>query len=238
MFAQQRNGGNDLNTDSIYDKEIICPVCSKKTIVTKVKSKVCKVASRDTDFCVYYEDVNPMLYDIWICENCGYASMGDKFESITTREAKLIHDTISQKWVKRSMSGERSVDSAIEAFKLALLNLQVRKAKSSEFAKIVLRIAWLYRINKDERELDFLRHALIYYNDTYEKERFPVDKLDEFTCMYMIAELNRRLGKNEEAMKWFSRLISSPDARRNTKLLDNARDQIQLIKDTEEAIGQ
>lgn len=221
-----------MNTDTIYDKEIICPVCSKKTIITKVKSKACKVSSRDTDFCVYYEGINPILYDVWVCENCGYSSMSDKFETINAREAKLILETITPKWVKRSMSGDRSIDNSIEAFKLALLNLQIRKAKSSEFAKVCLRIAWLYRISKDEKEFDFLRHALNYYNDTYEKERFPVDKLDEFTCMYMIAELNRRLGSNEEALKWFGRIISSPDARRNAKLLENARDQIQLIKDS------
>ena len=50
----------------------------------------------------------------------------------------------------------------------------------------------------------------------------------------MIAELHRRLGNNEEAIKWFSRLISSPDARRNAKLLECARDQIQLVKDAAE----
>lgn len=221
-------------TDSIYDKEIICPVCSKKTTVTKVKAKACKVSSRDTDFCVYYEGVNPIFYDVWVCENCGYASMNDKFETIGSRDCNLIREVITPKWVKHSMSGERSIESAIESFKLVLLNLQVRKAKSSEFAKVCLRIAWLYRINNDERELDFLKYALRYYNDTYEKERFPVDKLDEFTCMYMIAELYRRVGDNEEAVKWFSRIISSPEARRNTKLLECARDQIQLVKDAAE----
>lgn len=217
--------------DSIYDKEIVCPVCSKKTIVTKVKSKSCKVESRDTDFCVYYEGVNPIFYDIWICEHCGYAAQAEKYEDINARDSKLIMQEITPKWTKRSFSGERDVDNAIDTFKLALLNLHVRKAKSSEFAKICIRIAWLYRIKKDEKEIEFIKFALKHYSDAYEKERFPVDKLDEFTCMYMIAELHRRAGNNEEAVKWFSRLISSPDARRNTKLLDCARDQIQLVKD-------
>lgn len=217
--------------EGIYDKEIVCPVCSKNTMVTKVKAKACKVASRDTDFCVYYEGVNPMFYDIWVCEHCGYAAQADKFEEINGRDSKLILQSIAPRWSQRSFAGERSIDNALETFKLALLNLNVRKAKSSEFAKICIRIAWLYRIKKDEKEMEFLNFALKHYSDAYEKERFPVDKLDEYTCMYMIAELHRRVGNNEEAIKWFSRLMSSSGARSNARLVESARDQYQLVKD-------
>lgn len=42
--------------------------------------------------------------------------------------------------------------------------------------------------------------------------------MDEFTCMYMIAELNRRLGDYDEAIKWFNRLVSSQDARKTNLL--------------------
>lgn len=215
----------------LYDKEIKCPVCSKNFKVTKVKSKGCRVASRDTDFCVYYEGLNPLFYDIWVCENCGYAAQGDKFEELNYRDSRLILEKLAPKWSKRSFSGERSIDTAIEAFKLALLNLQLRKAKSSEYAKICLRISWLYRLKNDDKEMDFLKFTLKHYNDTYEKERFPVEKLDEFTCLYMIGELSRRIGNYEESIKWLSRLISSPEARKNPGLIESARDQFQLAKD-------
>ena len=52
---------------------------------------------------------------------------------------------------------------------------------------------------KDEREKKFLEHALHFYYEVYEKEELPVGKMDEFTCMYMIAELNRRLENYDEA---------------------------------------
>lgn len=218
--------------EHLYEKEMKCPICSKSFKVTKVKAKGCKVASRDTDFCVYYEGLNPLFYDVWICENCGYAAQAEKFEGITGNDSRKIASTITPRWNKRSFNGERTVEQAIETFKLALINLQVRGAKSSEFAKVCVRIAWLYRAKKEEeKELEFLRYALKHYTDTYEKERFPVDKLDEFTCMYMIAELHRRVGNNEESIKWFSRLISSPDARKNGNLIEMARDQFQLVKE-------
>lgn len=217
--------------DNLYSKELVCPVCRKKFNATKVKIKACKVDKRDTDFCVFYEGINPIFYDAWVCENCGYAAQADKFPDIPAREAEILLKKIAPKWKKRSFEGERTVEAAIEAFKLVLLSHQIRGAKASELAKVCMRIAWLYRMKADARELDFIKFALKYYTETYEKERFPADKLDENTCMYMIGELNRRAGNYEEAVKWLSRLISSPDARRNPALIETARDQFQLVKE-------
>lgn len=217
--------------ENLYNKKIVCPVCSKEFNVTKVKIKACRVDRRDSDFCVYYETINPLFYDAWVCENCGYSSLSDKFLDIPDREAEVLKKKLAPKWTKRSFEGERTIDNAIDAFKLVLISHQLRAVKASEFAKVCLRIAWLYRMKEDAREQDFIKFALRYYTETYEKERFPVDKLDELTCMYMIGELNRRAGNNDEAVKWLSRLISSPDARKKPTLIEAARDQFQLVKD-------
>lgn len=224
--------------ESIYNKTIVCPVCSRELAATRVKIKSTRVVSRDTDMCVTFEGVNPLFYEPWVCDHCGYAALADKFETISSKERKLVLEKITPRWVPRNFAGERNIELAIEAFKMVLLNLTVKNAKASEFAKIALRIAWLYRFAGDEREKEFLAFAAKYYTETYEKERFPVDKLDEFTCMYMIGELNRRIGNYEEAIKWFSRLVSSPDARRNPKLMENAREQFQLAKDSMAEIEQ
>lgn len=217
--------------ENLYNKEVVCPVCLKKFNATKVKIKGCKVDKRDSDFCVHYEMINPLFYDAWVCENCGYAAQADKFLDIPPREADILKKKLAPKWTRRSFEGERTVDNAIEAFKLVLISHNLRLQKASEFAKICLRLAWLYRFKNDAREIDFIKFALKHYTETYEKERFPVDKLDENTCMYMIGELNRRAGNNEEAVKWLSRLISSPDARKNPALIESAREQYQLVKD-------
>lgn len=216
--------------DSLYSKELTCPVCKNKIEVTKVKSKACVIVSKDTDFCIYYEGINPILYDVWVCEYCGYAAQGEKFEELSYLEASKIKDRISPFWKSRKFNGERSIDSALEAFKLALYNLQNMEAKSSDFAKVCIRIAWLYRLNKDEREFEFLRHALRFYTETYDKEKFPIKKFDEYTCMYLIAELNRRVGDIDEAIVWFNKLINSPEARSNKILLESAREQYHLAR--------
>lgn len=215
----------------LYNKTITCPVCSKPFEITKVKSNGCKVESVDSDFCIRYEGINPFFYDVLICEHCGYAAQMDKFENILARDIKLVQETITPRWKKRSFAGERTVETAIETFKLALYNLHVRNAKNSELAKVCIRLAWLYRLEDSPKENEFLEFALRSYVAAYENERFPVDKLDEFTCMYMIGELYRRMNNLEEAVKWFSRIISSPDARSNRKLLEKTREQYALVKD-------
>lgn len=217
--------------DNLFSKELICPVCSKKFNVTRVKMKACKVDRRDTDFCVYYEGINPLFYDAWVCGNCGYAAQADKFQDISGREADMLLKKLAPKWNKRSFEGERDVNGAIEAFKLVLLSHQLRGVKASEFARVCMRIAWLYRLKEDPKELDFIKFALEYYIETYEKERFPVDKLDEITCIYIIGELNRRAGNYEAAVKWLSKLMSSPEARKKPALIEAARDQYQLVKE-------
>ncbi len=218
--------------DNLYNKEVVCPVCSEKFLVTKVKSRACKVLKRDSDFCVHYEGINPIFYDAWVCENCGYASQADKFLEISPKEADILKSRLMPRWKKRSLSGERDIDTALEAFKLVLISHQLRNARSSELAKICMRIAWLYRYKGDEEEESkFMGFALKHYTDAFEKEKFPVDKLDECTCMYIIGELCFRLGRYDEAVKWFSRIIGSEEARHKPALIEAARDQYQLVKE-------
>jgi len=144
-YIKKRDG---LMLDSLYNKSVVCPVCQNKIEVTKVKSKDCVVASRDSDFCVYYESVNPLFYEVWVCEHCGYAALQERFENISPIEAKIVKENISKYWKPRSFCGERDVDKAIEAFKLALYNLCKISPKPIEYAKVCLRIAWLYRMKK------------------------------------------------------------------------------------------
>jgi uncharacterized protein (DUF2225 family) len=212
-------------------------VCQKKIEVTKVKAKDCIVSSRDTDFCVYYEGVNPIFYDVWVCGNCGYAAQGEKFEEISDRDVKAIKEGITRHWKPRDFTGERDIEKALEAFKLALFNLTKMDAKTIDYAKVCLRIAWLYRMKEDKRETEFLRYAVRYYCETFESERFPVGKLDEYTCMYMIGELERRVGNYNDAVVWFNKVISSPEARRNKLLIENAREQYHLTKEQMENGG-
>jgi uncharacterized protein (DUF2225 family) len=216
-------------TDYLFDRKVICPVCSNHTNVRAVKSNGIRVISRDTDFMTHYEEPNPMLYDVWVCSSCGYAAISSRFNSITDKQAKLIQENITSKWDKNKKYPQvYNIDTALETHQLALLNAVVRMAKDSEKALICLKLAWLYRLKNDcPNENKFLSHAQEGFILALEKESPPIAGLNDESCEYLIGELHRRLGNNSEALKWFSKVLCNPKAKQ--KIKDMARDQKDLI---------
>lgn len=220
----------------IYDSEVDCPVCEKKIKVTKVRSKFVKLLKHDEDFCPHYETINPVLYEAWVCGNCGYAAHSSSFDKITQNGRKAVLDKITKHWTSRDFTGERDYEKALEAFKIVLYNLQVREAPFSEFAKVCLRIAWLYRyMDNPAEEERFIKFSYDNYKKAYTRENLKNSNLDEYTCMYIIGVLGRRLHLNSEAASWFSRLVSfgsDPKERDKIKpiLLENAREQIYQLR--------
>jgi uncharacterized protein (DUF2225 family) len=220
-----------MNAKKIYNSTITCPVCEQPFFAPKVPFGSYRIISRDSDFAINYDGVNPIFYEIFVCEHCGYAEYQNHFATISPKDKQIIITQIAPHWKHKSYSGDRTLDQALETFKLALYNQQLCKAKSSLIAKTCLRIAWLYRWKKDSREAEFLKFALEYYIDAYQSENFPFEKLDEPHCTYLIAELNRKIGNLEDAAKWFGILFNCPAACQNRSLWNMAYDQYQIIKD-------
>src|SRR5690625_885751 len=62
----------------------------------------------------------------------------------------------------------------------------------------------MYRFQKDTvQEERFLKFALSAYVKVYQYE----DEVSDARLMFMLGELNRRLKRYEEAVKWFSRVV-------------------------------
>jgi uncharacterized protein (DUF2225 family) len=218
--------------DALFNKVVNCPVCRHANNFTKVKMRFCRIKSKDTDFCVHYKSFNPILYDAWVCEKCGYASLSKYFLDILESDKKTILNTITPKWIKHSYSGERNLLKAIAAFKIVLFNYQTINYPKSLQAKVAIRLAWLFRYSKNSKlEKEFLEYAYQNYMDAYQKEHFPFDKLDEYTCMYLIGELAYRLNYYEESKKWFSLYFSSKDARKNKLMFNQAQERYFEIRE-------
>lgn len=220
----------------IFNSEITCPVCEKKIKVTKVRSRFVKLIKQDDDFCPYYETINPLLYEAWVCNYCGYGAHSTVFDEITQNGRIAVLENISKNWTSRKFTGERDCEGALEAFKIVLYNLQVREAPYSEFAKVCLRIAWLYRYMDDSAEEErFLKYSYDYYKKVYTRENLKNNMLDEYTCMYIIGVLAKRLNLIKEATLWFSKLISfasDPKEKQRIKpvLLENARELVYELR--------
>lgn len=217
----------------LYNREITCPVCGNEFKTKAVKTSAARILRKDSDSFIIFDVINPYFYDVWICNKCGYAAMKRDFNKIRNSEIELVKEKIKPKWHPKVYPDVYDVNVAIERFKLSLLNYYVIDAKASKKAMNCLKIAWMYRLLKDsENETLFLKQALEGFNSAYFNEGFPLYNMDKFTSMYIIGELNRRLGNNEDSLKWFSEIITAQSA--PSKLKDRSRDQRDLIKEAED----
>ncbi len=216
--------------NSLYDTNAICPVCNNRFQAKAVKSSAYRRQKSDSDFFLRYASINPYFYEVWLCNVCGYAAMKQDFERIREYQKELVQKKIYPKWQGRRYPEVYDIEVAIERYKLALLNSVIIEAKTSRKALNCLRIAWMYRLLQDDtNEQLFLKQALEGFNEAYISEDFPICSMDKFTVIYLIGDLNRRIGNFDEANLWFSKVITAPNAAQ--KIKDIARDQRELIRE-------
>ncbi|NLU49390.1 MAG: DUF2225 domain-containing protein [Syntrophomonadaceae bacterium] len=219
-----------IEQDYLYDKTVVCPVCNSKITVKVVKASRLRIIHRDTDSMAVYKDINPLLYDVWLCNHCGYANLQTLFHKpLSKSQIQLIKTNITARWKPRDYP--QSVYSeaiALERFKLAIYNATVRHAASSEIAMLCLKTAWIYRMMKDEtNEVKYLTWACQEFEKAYETEDTPAFGMDATTQMYLMGELCRRTGNYARALRWLGEVITSPSAKQTLK--DKARDQKDLV---------
>lgn len=222
----------------LYTKEITCPVCGRQFKALSVKSSSYRMLKKDSDFFIRYSTINPYFYDVWTCNSCGYAAMKVDFHTLRSVEIEAIQRSITPKWHGRLYPEVYNVHIAIERYKLSLLNYVITNAKSSKKAINCMKLAWMHRLldteDSKEMELIFLAQALEGLNDAYYCEDFPIYGMDKYSAMYLIGELNRRLGHAENSLVWFSNVITTPHVPQ--KLKELARDMKDLIKEEEAAL--
>lgn len=231
--------------DLIFDKTYKCPVCDKEFKSKTVKTGKVKLISADTDLRPKYQLVDSLKYDVIACPNCGYAALNRFFSYMTNAQAKLIKANISESFKGAPAEGDvLSYDEAITKHKLALINTIVKKGKLSEKAYTCLKTAWLLRGKRENlpqttpdydnvvkelsmSEHEFLLNAYEGFSEAFSKELFPMCGMDENTVTYLLADLARRVGKVDEAMRYVSKVIVSRDA--NERIKEKARQIKQMI---------
>ena len=218
----------------LFDKTYTCPVCDFEFKSKMVRTGKAKLVSADTDLRPKYQGIDPLKYDAILCPKCGYASLNRYFNFVMSSQAKMIKENISSTY-RYVPEGEKvyTYDEAITRHKMALLNTIVKRGKTSERAYTCLKIAWLFRGKREEmmkgeykkeevealleEEKEFLQNAHRGFVAAFSKEDFPMCGMDEYTVMYMVAELARRIGNQEEAKRWVSKVLVAKDANRRIK---------------------
>jgi uncharacterized protein (DUF2225 family) len=78
------------------------------------------------------------------------------------------------------------------------------------------------------QETLFLKQALEGFNDAYTREILPIYGLQRDSLMYLLGELNRKLGNYQNALLWYSKTIASTNS--SYKIKERARVGKDLIK--------
>ncbi|MFY9174656.1 MAG: DUF2225 domain-containing protein [Peptococcia bacterium] len=213
----------------LYDKEIKCLLCDEKFIVQMIRNSKLAVSKRDTDFCNYYtNEENPYFYEIWVCPHCGFAFTAS-FKPLKPAQKEVVYHEYSKRATNTKLKKERDIEDAIYAFKLALICAGLSGQENVIIASLLLRLAWLYRFqdNKEEEE-KYLAKAAEAFQVVYEKGDPLKNPLGEHKTVYLLGELNGRLGKFEEARRWFNLILSKRNIEPAIKNL--ARDQWMYYK--------
>lgn len=219
--------------EPLYESKMTCICCDTVFMTTRVRPSFKKAASVDSDFCGHYASgINPDFYVVRVCPSCGFASTENGLDKLNEKQKKTYYERIGVNWKGgQDFGGARTAEQAMVAYKLALLTAQATDAKDRIVAGLLHHIAWLYRYeNNEQEEQRFLKFALEAYIRVYETEGVSVNNAK---LMFLIGDLNRRIGENNEAIKWFSRVVN------DKKIMDAAmiracREQWQLIREESE----
>ncbi|SDW46121.1 DUF2225 domain-containing protein [Paenibacillus sp. CF384] len=218
--------------DPLYLTSITCICCESTYKTSRVRPSFKKPSGRDTDFCSHYKtDCNPDFYVVRVCPRCGFSSTENGKTSMTAAQKSLYQEMLGGRWSYRDYGGTRTREQALECYKLALLCSGIIDEKERVIAGILHHIAWLYRYeNKKEQELRFLRFALDAYVAVFETES---GSLNNAKLMYLMGELNRRIGEPNAAVKWFSRVVNDKRIE-DASMIRACRDQWQLLREQQQ----
>ncbi|TWI56173.1 DUF2225 domain-containing protein [Halalkalibacter nanhaiisediminis] len=219
----------------LYDKEVCCLFCEMPFQTKRMRSRFVRVNKIHSDFYTEYKDasLNPVFYEVDVCPHCGFAST-EMFNKYFPPGTKAIILEQFQKWKTQDFGRERSVEDAIRTMKLGVLSAMLKKEKNIVIAGLCLRLAWMFRLLKDtEQERRFLEKALLQYEASYQQSDYLKTQMTDMRVLYLIGELSRRLEDEDNAIRYFSRVIQHENKSVERKLVEMAREQWHLIRDKE-----
>ena len=226
--------------DKLFEKKYTCPICDNNFTAKTVRTGKARMIRTDMDLRNVYEDIEPLKYDIILCQKCGYAALARFFPNVTSAQQKYISEKITPNFKPLQDDGDDyTYEQALARYKIAFANAVVKVAKISEGAYLSLKMAWLCRSYKENLDKDMpgyqekydkievmekenLRKAYDLFVKAVQKEEFPMCGMDESTVDYILAVLAMEFGDYYDASKLLSKLITSYSAGQRIK--DKARD--------------
>ncbi len=206
---------------SLFSKTIDCYMCNTTFKTSKVKKRKQIPIQTDSDFCTYYSEENPIYYLVNVCPNCGYS-----FTESFKKPKKDLREDLPP-LPEEDYSGVRDETLALEAYRRAIQCAKVQKSNSEVLAGLYLHMSWVYRIGGyQDEELWAMQQALDYYEDAF----WHSDTGNYDMILYLLGELNRRLGNLNEALFYFQRVATDRSVS-NPNLIRKAREMWQHLRE-------
>ena len=210
------------------DKKYSCEVCENEFTSLTLRMQKLRFVSSDVDLRPNYDPIDPLLYDVLLCPNCGYASLSMYFNKIASKHREKILQQVSLKWKRYDFPKIMTYRDACNKYKLALITAYAKDAKHSEMGYICLKIAWLYRLMGDnDGYMLFAARSSMEFTLAYENEQFPICQMDAPTLEYLLAYLLYVTGDKADSMKFLGRVITNISA--PVRLKEKARELKELV---------
>jgi uncharacterized protein (DUF2225 family) len=226
-----------MAVSSLWDKKLKCPFCGTEFETTRMRTSAMKVKSKDTDFGAVYENECPYMYAITVCPFCLYAARNDDFEKVLVQyEPKMMEASQRMRKVLRKPDifavGTLTPETAIRRHEYAIEFSKLKNHPDlAEQAGLRLQMVWIWRLaGNADQEKEAVQEALKAYEDLYAKGSKLPEKLGEPGVLYLAGELNRRLGRLQEARQCFERALASKEIRLHPNVADMTRDMILNVK--------
>lgn len=224
--------------DPVWIKKVVCKACGFEFSTPRVRTATLKIKSIESDFKKNYEIINPIPYSVTTCPECNYSARNEDFDKHELdyypqiiKLATAIKE--AKKNIRFSEAKEITIEQAIQKHLLAITFYnQYKPPNYNTIAGLYMHIVWLFRDAKNfEKEREYLKYALDAYIKTYERGNFIPETIGEPGIIYLIGEINRRLGNYSEAVQWFSRGVKHQEIK-NYPNIEN------LIRDAWEKINE
>jgi len=221
-------------SELIYEKAVTCPVCETQFQALNIFDYKLRFSKQDPDLRQYYENIEPMYYDIWTCPGCLYANFKKDFISTADSQAKkhLLQSGAEKRRQENpdGLTEPGSIEYAIRSHQLALSCLEAVEAEPMKIGNIWLRLAWLYSDQGEKEQANQAREqALQFFMDAYTgKSSLHLNPGQVEQLAYIIGILNWYTGNNKNAMDFLLKYLHSPV--KKPRLVEFAQDCLQEIK--------
>ncbi|GEM_PF-552972 len=212
--------------NALWKKDVKCPNCRTTFHAWNVRSQAINMTERDSDFMNHYTGVDPNWYAVWVCPNCNLAAYADDFASMQSVQVARVRPALEELKkadpTKYDFTYYRDGGLALRSYQLATAFYDGLRGGAEKCAGLYHRMAWVERVRGDsDQEKAYLAKA----SEWYEKAFTTSDAAKQGVLWaYLIAEIDMRLNKYEDAVKWFGTAASQPDFKAQPLLEKMVRD--------------